>query len=154
LGRQLPGEICGFPVFVKRLPLTDEEKERPDDTSNIFGLPNFYHYGVGSAGFGAFREVAGHLKATDWVLDGAIESFPLLYQRRVIPRPEARFGPLPSLSVAGPVEECAVTECCSALAVSPSAGTAGAPVKARRRSRGRNCDVGYSASAKERVGDG
>jgi hypothetical protein len=87
-GDSYRAEICGSPVFVKRLPLTDEEKERPDDTSNIFGLPSFYHYGVGSAGFGAFREVAGHLKATDWVLDGAIESFPLLYHCRVIPRPE------------------------------------------------------------------
>src|SRR5215213_7205226 len=55
-------EVCGFPVFVKRLPLTDEERGRPDDTRNIFGLPDFYHYGVGSAGFGAYREVAGHFK--------------------------------------------------------------------------------------------
>lgn len=81
-------EICGFPVFVKRLPLTDQEKERPNDTSNIFGLPDFYHYGVGSAGFGAFREVAGHLKTTAWVLEGAVESFPLLYHCRALPRPE------------------------------------------------------------------
>jgi hypothetical protein len=87
-GDSYRAELCGFPVFVKRLPLTDEEKERPGDTSNIFGLPDFYHYGVGSAGFGASREVAGHLKATAWILDGAIESFPMLYHSRVLPRPE------------------------------------------------------------------
>lgn len=87
-GESYRAEIGGCPVFVKRLPLTDIEKERPDDTSNIFGLPDFYHYGVGSAGFGAFRELAGHLKATAWVLDGAIGSFPLLSHSRVIPRAE------------------------------------------------------------------
>ena len=87
-GDSYRAEICGFPVFVKRLLLTDEEKERPDDTSNIFGLPDFYHYGVGSAGFDAFREIAGHLMATAWILEGAMESFPLLYHCRAIPRPE------------------------------------------------------------------
>lgn len=81
-------EICGVPVFAKRLPLTDIEKEHAGDTSNIFALPDFYHYGVGSAGFGANRELAAHLKATVWVLDGAIESFPLLYHHRVLPRSE------------------------------------------------------------------
>ena len=94
-GDSYRAEICGFPVFVKRLPLTDDEMDRPGDTSNIFGLPDFYHYGVGSAGFGAFREVAGHLKTTAWILDGAMESFPLLYHCRVIPRrepsPDPRF---------------------------------------------------------------
>ncbi|MDQ3629756.1 MAG: hypothetical protein M3417_00465 [Actinomycetota bacterium] len=94
-GDSYRAEIGGFQVFVKRLPLTDLEYEHPDDTSNIFGLPDFYHYGVGSAGHGAFRELAGHRKTTAWVLDGAIESFPLLYHYRVMPRlqpsPDPRF---------------------------------------------------------------
>lgn len=46
-GDSYRAELCGFPVFVKRLPLTAQEQQRADDTSNIFGLPDFYHYGVG-----------------------------------------------------------------------------------------------------------
>ncbi len=87
-GDSYRAEICGVQVFIKRLPLTAQEMERPGDTSNIFGLPDFYHYGVGSAGFGAFRELAAHRKTTGWILDGAIGSFPLLYHCRVLPRPD------------------------------------------------------------------
>lgn len=45
------------------MPLTDVEL-RPENvrsTANLFGLPTFYQYGVGSAGFGARRELAVHL---------------------------------------------------------------------------------------------
>ena len=45
-------------VFVKRLPLTDIEAAHPYSTRNHFELPTFYSYGVGSAGFGAWRELA------------------------------------------------------------------------------------------------
>ena len=45
-------------VFVKRLPLTDIEASHPYSTRNHFELPTFYAYGVGSAGFGAWRELA------------------------------------------------------------------------------------------------
>lgn len=78
-------DIAGARVFAKSLPLTDEEYERPYDTGNHFELPAFYHYGVGSAGFGAFRELAAHRKTTRWVLDGDITTFPLLYHHRVLP---------------------------------------------------------------------
>lgn len=70
-------------VFVKRLPLTDLEAANPFSTRNLYGLPTFYNYGVGSAGFGAYRELAANVKTTNWVLAGEIETFPLLYHYRV-----------------------------------------------------------------------
>jgi hypothetical protein len=76
-------------VFVKRVPLTDLER-RPEfegSTANIFGLPTFTHYGLGSAGGGVWRELAAHTMTTDWVLTGAHDSFPLLYHWRVLPAP-------------------------------------------------------------------
>ncbi len=45
----------------------------------------YYHYGIGSAGFGVFRELVANIKITNWVLEGAITNFPLLYHYRVIP---------------------------------------------------------------------
>ncbi len=80
-------EIAGFAVFVKRIPLTEVE-HRGMSTRNIFRLPDYYHYGVGSAGFGVCRELATHRRTTEWVLNGEIESFPLLYHARVMPRAE------------------------------------------------------------------
>ena len=80
-------EIEGTPVFVKRVPLTDLER-RPEhrmSTTNLFGLPTFYQYGVGSAGFGAWRELAAHAMTTAWVLGGRCASFPLLYHWRILP---------------------------------------------------------------------
>ncbi|WP_246239425.1 protein kinase family protein [Acrocarpospora corrugata] len=54
-------------------------------TANVFGLPTFYQYGVGSAGFGAWRELAAHVMTTNWVLANEYEGFPLMYHWRVIP---------------------------------------------------------------------
>jgi hypothetical protein len=76
--------VDGLPVFVKRIPLTDLELAHPQQTSNLFGLPSFYQYGVGSAGFGAWRELAAHQRATDWVLTGQCASFPLLHHWRIV----------------------------------------------------------------------
>lgn len=73
-------------VFVKRIPLTDLERARMFSTRNHFRIPTYYSYGVGSAGFGAFRELAAHVKTTNWVLQGAFDGFPLLYHARVLPR--------------------------------------------------------------------
>jgi serine/threonine protein kinase len=86
-------------VFVKRVPLTDVELARPLSTRNLFRLPGYYSYGVGSAGFGVFRELAMHEKATEWVLSGATPGFPLLYHHRVMPRLE----PAPPFSM--PLED-------------------------------------------------
>jgi hypothetical protein len=77
-------EVDGVRVFVKKIPLTDIERDL-NSTANVFGLPLFYQYGVGSTGFGAWRELAANIMATDWVLAGACVNFPMLYHWRVAP---------------------------------------------------------------------
>ncbi|MFE3738278.1 protein kinase family protein [Streptomyces sp. NPDC059134] len=80
-------EVDGVPVFVKRVPLTDLERS-PDavrSTANLFALPLFCQYGLGSPGFGAWRELAAHTMTTNWVLAGEYEGFPLMYHWRVLP---------------------------------------------------------------------
>ena len=72
-------------IFVKRLPLTKLEYANQFSTANLYRLPTYFNYGVGSYGFGAFRETVAHIKTTNWVLGGAIENFPLLYHWRIIP---------------------------------------------------------------------
>jgi hypothetical protein len=86
-GRTSLLRVDDLPVFVKRVPLTDLElrPERRGSTANLFELPTFYQYGVGSTGFGAWREVAAHTTMTEWVLDGRSPRFPLLYHWRVLP---------------------------------------------------------------------
>ena len=85
-------DVGGTPVFVKRLPLTDLEL-RPENvrsTANLYDLPVHVHYGVGligSAGFGAWRELAVHTMTTNWVLAGKHAGFPLMYHWRVLPHP-------------------------------------------------------------------
>ncbi|WNV86968.1 hypothetical protein [Umezawaea sp. Da 62-37] len=83
-------DVGGTPVFVKRVPLTDLET-RPENvrsTANLFGLPDFCHYGVGTIGgpgFGAWRELAVHTTTTEWVLARDHEGFPLMHHWRVLP---------------------------------------------------------------------
>jgi hypothetical protein len=72
-------------VFVKRVPITDVEYHNLLSTKNLYDLPTYYNYGIGSAGFGVFRELIAHLKTTHWVLDGAIDTFPLMYHYRIMP---------------------------------------------------------------------
>lgn len=86
-GRSGELDIGGTRVFVKRVPLTDVEA-RPENvrsTANLFGLPVFYQYGAGSAGFGAWRELAVHTMTSNWVLGREHEGFPLMYHWRVLP---------------------------------------------------------------------
>ncbi|MCX7587761.1 protein kinase [Phenylobacterium sp. 58.2.17] len=88
--------LDGAKVFVKKITLTDLELA-PDNrgtSANLFDLPMFYQYGVGSAGFGAWRELQAYLRATGWVLSGECPYFPLVYHWRVLPR--ARRAPLPA----------------------------------------------------------
>jgi len=86
-------QVEGNPVFVKRVALTDLElrPENSRSTANIFGLPVWSHYGVGSAGGGAWRELAAHAMTSDWALTGQCENFLLLHHWRVLvgaaPRP-------------------------------------------------------------------
>jgi hypothetical protein len=79
-------DVEGVPVFVKSLPLTELERQNPRSTANLFALPLCFHYGISSAGFGAWRELAAHEAATGWVLSGACAAFPLLFHARVLPR--------------------------------------------------------------------
>ncbi|MEU6646068.1 hypothetical protein ABZ863_26455 [Saccharomonospora sp. NPDC046836] len=90
-GRTQLLDVNGVPVFVKRIPLTDLER-RPDNvgsTANLFRLPAYYQYGVGSAGFGAWRELAAQIMTTNWVLTNRCANFPLLYHWRVLTEPSA-----------------------------------------------------------------
>lgn len=77
--------VGGKKVFVKRLPVTDLEYENMYSTKNFYRLPTYYNYGVGSAGFGVFREIVALIKTTNAVLEGVVENFPLLYHHRVVP---------------------------------------------------------------------
>ena len=84
-------EVDGVPVFVKRVPLTDLERlpENVHSTANLYGLPDFSHFGVGvgGPGWGAWRELAVHTMTTNWVLAAEYEGFPLMYHWRVLPHP-------------------------------------------------------------------
>jgi hypothetical protein len=86
-GRSGELDVAGVRVFVKRVPLTDVEllPRNARSTANLFDLPVFYHYGLGSTGFGAWRELAVHTMTTNWVLANRYEGFPLLYHWRVLP---------------------------------------------------------------------
>lgn len=85
-------------VFVKRVPLTDAELCEPFTTRNLYDLPLAYHYGVGSAGHGVYRELVTQIRASNWVLGGRHAGFPLLYHHRVQPMPPRAGGPPASLS--------------------------------------------------------
>ena len=78
-------KLGGSKVFVKRIPVTDLEYNHMFSTRNLYDLPTYYNYGVGSAGFGVFRELLTHIRTTNWVLQGAIENFPLMYHYRIMP---------------------------------------------------------------------
>lgn len=85
-------EVDGTPVFVKRLPLTDLERQprHVRSTANLFGLPAFCHLGLGvpgGPGWGAWREVAAHTMTTGWALTQDRAGFPLMYHWRVLPHP-------------------------------------------------------------------
>ena len=83
-------EIGGAKVFIKRVPMTALEYDNLFSTKNLYDLPLYYNYGVGSAGFGVFRELLTHVKTTNWVLEGAIGTFPLMYHFRNLPTTGAR----------------------------------------------------------------
>lgn len=80
-GKSVLISIDGTPIFVKKIPLTDLEQlpQHFMSTANLFDLPLYYQYGVGSAGFGAWRELATHIMTTNWVITGECPNFPLLY---------------------------------------------------------------------------
>ncbi|UOB08387.1 protein kinase family protein [Streptomyces sp. HP-A2021] len=89
-GKTVVLEVDRTSVFVKQVRLTDLER-RPENvhsTANLFGLPVFCQYGIGSIGGpggGAWRELAVHTMTTNWVISGDYEGFPLMYHWRVLP---------------------------------------------------------------------
>lgn len=74
-------------IFVKIIPLTELEKrtENVMSTGNVYDLPPYCHYGIGSPPGGVWREVLAHTMTTNWVLAGQCEGFPLMYHWRVLP---------------------------------------------------------------------
>ncbi|MCB9228230.1 MAG: hypothetical protein H6618_01325 [Deltaproteobacteria bacterium] len=79
-------EIAATPIFVKKIPITKLEirKHNSLSTANIYNLPLYYQYGVGSAGFGAWRELRGWQIATDMVQKSECSNFPILFGHRII----------------------------------------------------------------------
>lgn len=93
LGTSICGEtsllkINGTPVFVKKIGLTEIETQSENmlSTANLFDLPTYFQYGIGSQGFGAWRELTAHIMTTNWVLANECLNFPLMYHWRVLPR--------------------------------------------------------------------
>src|ERR1700728_2906151 len=82
-------ELDNHKIFCKQIKMTDTEYQNQFDTNNLFKLPTYYNYGIRSAGFNCFRELLMHIKTSNWVLDGQIENFPLLYHYRIIKIPES-----------------------------------------------------------------
>lgn len=84
--------ICDRQVFIKKIRLTDIERQNRMSTKNIFELPTYLQYAmsgnIGSTGFGAWRELAAHVMTTSWVLANECSNFPLLYHWRELPRQE------------------------------------------------------------------
>jgi hypothetical protein len=50
-------DVNGVRVFAKSISLTDREAAHPRSTANLFDLPVFCGYGIGSPGFSAWREL-------------------------------------------------------------------------------------------------
>ncbi len=80
-------EIGNTPIFVKKVPLTELEQlpHHFMSTASIYDLPLCYQYGIGAAGFRAWRELAVHTMTTEWVLNGECAYFPILYHWRILP---------------------------------------------------------------------
>jgi hypothetical protein len=77
----------GDTVFVKLVPVTAVElaPQNHHTTANLFQLPAYYHYRIGSCGFGVWRDLEVHRVANDWVLSGQCGRFPLLHHWRILP---------------------------------------------------------------------
>ena len=49
-----------------------------------------YQYGIGSTGFGVWRELSAHIIATNWVMSGACPRFPVMCHWRILQTPQAK----------------------------------------------------------------
>lgn len=81
--------VNSIPVFVKQIPISDLElkDENYMSTANVFNLPMCYQYGIGSTGFGVWRELAAHIMTTNWVISGVSYNFPIMYHWRILDSP-------------------------------------------------------------------
>jgi hypothetical protein len=77
-------KIYNTKIFVKSIILTELEYNNKYNTSNLFNLPLYYNYGIGSYGINCWRELLIHIKTTNYVLSGECINFPLLYHYRII----------------------------------------------------------------------
>ena len=59
-------------IFVKRVPVTYLEYIHMHSTANYYDLPSYFNFGGCGGGLGVFREIATHIKTTNWVLGGEI----------------------------------------------------------------------------------
>ncbi|MDT4891655.1 MAG: hypothetical protein QOE97_690 [Pseudonocardiales bacterium] len=86
-GSSVRASLGGEAVFVKRLPLTDLERRADNigSTRNLYGLPPDFHYGIGSAGFSAWRELAAYRRMSDAAAVPLV--VPELHHWRVLERP-------------------------------------------------------------------
>ncbi|MBA3603627.1 MAG: hypothetical protein H0W50_08300 [Parachlamydiaceae bacterium] len=94
-GDVLSMEVEGVPLFVKKIRLTTLEQQHVGSTLNLFELPTYYQYGVGSMGFGVWREISAHEMTTKWVLNGECQNFPLMYHYRILQRTSPPTMPTP-----------------------------------------------------------
>jgi hypothetical protein len=85
-GSSVKLEIDGIPIFVKKVPLNKIEgkAENIRSTENLFDIPLYYQYGVGSGGFSVWRELSAHIMSTEWVLSRENNNLPLMYHWRII----------------------------------------------------------------------
>jgi hypothetical protein len=92
VGTGIGGRTCrvvvdGTTLFVKAVSLAAVETQADNlrSTANLFGLPTYCQYNVGSPGFTAWRELEAVERTTTWALDGDASGFPLLYHWRLLP---------------------------------------------------------------------
>ncbi len=73
-------------IFVKQVPLNEIEgkPQNIQSTANLFYLPLYYQYGVGSGGFSVWRELSAHAMTTGCVLAKESQNFPLMYHWRIL----------------------------------------------------------------------
>ncbi len=89
-GTAIEIELDEIKIFAKKIPLTDLELQPENfmSTANIFNLPLYFQYGVGSGGFSAWRDLAMHVMCSNWVLINECSSFPLMYHWRILSAPK------------------------------------------------------------------
>ena len=75
-------------VAVKKITLTDLERKNFFSMDNLFKLPLFFPYGIGSAGLSAWRELAANIMTTNWVISGECQNFPVMYHWRILDSPK------------------------------------------------------------------